>query len=136
MEVRGEMGKGARQRWSLRRNWKSFLAGCFGCALLGATIAIVALNTSDATRLAVVTATSNAELIERLGKPIKTGWFIVGGMEMTADNGKADLENPISGPKGKGTLYALAVKTAGVWGLTSLKFGANGSSNRLDLLQQ
>jgi len=28
------------------------------------------------------------------------------------------------------------VKTAGVWGLTSLKFGANGSSNRLDLLQQ
>jgi len=107
-----------------------------GLALLGGVMALVILHSSGATRLAVKTATSNAALIERLGQPLKTGIFIRGEVEVTPGFGKADLAIPISGPKGKGTVYALAVKTAGIWKLTLLQFGADGDSNRIQLLRQ
>jgi hypothetical protein len=124
-----------RQSW-FRRNWKWILGTLPAVGLLGAIIAVVAFNSSDATKLALATARSNSALIERLGQPIQSGWFIGGSIEVTPGSGKADLAIPISGPKGKGTVYALAVKTAGIWRLTLLQFGADGDSKRLQLLQE
>ena len=108
------------------------LALCF----VGAVIAVVGFNNSDVTRLALATATSNFALVERIGEPIHRGWFVRGSIQLTSGSGSADLAIPVSGPIGKGTLYALAVKTAGVWKLTLLQFGTDGDSNRLQLLQQ
>ena len=108
------------------------LALCF----LGAVIAVIRFNDSDAARLALATATSNSALVELLGDPIQRGWFVRGSIELTPGSGKADLAIPVSGPWGKGTVYAPAVKTAGVWKLTLLQFGTDGDSKRLQLLQQ
>jgi hypothetical protein len=91
-------------------NWKWILGTLLAVGLLGAIIAVIAFNSSDATMLALATAKSNSALIERLGQPIQSGWFIGGSIEVTPGSGKADLAIPISGPKGKGTVYALAVK--------------------------
>lgn len=123
-----------RQSW-FRRNWKSILGTLLGVVFLTAVVTILTFNNADATKLALNTAASNPALIERLGQPIHKGWFIEGVIETTPGFGKADLAIPISGPKGKGTLYAMAVKRAGVWTLTLLQFGTDGDLTRLQLLQ-
>jgi hypothetical protein len=40
---------------------------------------------------------------------------------------------PVSGPKGKRTLYVAALKEAGIWKLTFLQFGADDSAARMQL---
>ena len=66
---------------------------------------------------------------------MRFGWFIAGGIEETRGFGKAELAIPVSGPKGKGTLYVGAVKEAGIWKLTLLQFSANDNIERLQLLK-
>jgi hypothetical protein len=92
------------------------------------------LRTSEATRLAVTTAEANPALAEQLGRPLKTGWLISGNIEVQPGSGHAELAIPIYGPKGSGRLYAEARKQAGLWHLSMLQFGTNGSIERLDLL--
>jgi hypothetical protein len=106
-------GNIARSSW-FGRNWKWVVAVLLGLILL----------------------TSDPALVERLGQPMKAGWFIGGSIEVTPGSGKANLSIPISGPKGKGTVYTLAVKEAGIWRLTFLQFGADGESKRIQLLHE
>ena len=122
-----------RQSW-LQAHWKLVLAASVGLALC-ATIAVFAsLRSSDVVKLAVATAESNSALADRLGRPLDTGWFVTGKLEVTPASGHAELAIPVSGPKGKGTIYVDGRKRAGVWHLDMLQFGAEGSGERLDLL--
>jgi hypothetical protein len=82
----------------------------------------------------MASAGTNPSIIARIGQPIQAGIFISGSIEVTVPAGKADLAIPISGPKGRGTLYVAAVKKAGIWSLTDPEFGVDGDSRRLDLL--
>lgn len=113
-----------------RRNWKRIVA--FAFVLIA--IIQVALNNSEAKKLALASAMSDPELIARLGQPIHSSWWITGGIEITAEFGNAELAIPIWGPRGKGTLYAQAEKAAGIWRLTLLEFGAADDGFRADLL--
>ncbi len=122
-----------RRGW-LRDHWKLALAVWLGLILSGAILAFVLLHNSDATKLAITMAESNPMVVERLGHPIKAGWFVSGSVEFTTDSGHAELTIPLSGPKGSGTLYTEARKRAGLWHLEMLQFGDPGSSERLDLL--
>jgi hypothetical protein len=92
------------------------------------------MRSSDAVKLAIATAKSNPALVERLGQPLKTGWFVAGSIEITPASGHAELAIPVSGPKGRGTIYAEARKRAGLWRLNMLQFGGEESDIRLDLL--
>lgn len=74
--------------------------------------------------------------LARVGQPVEKGWLITGSIQVSPGFGYAELAIPVSGPKGKGTVYALAVKRAGIWNLTFLQFGADGESRRLELLTQ
>jgi len=125
----------SQQRSWLGRNWRWLLSLVVGLALVGSALSVFAFNHADATKLAMATARSNPALVQRLGEPIENGWFIGGSIEVTPGSGRADLAIPISGPRGRGTLYALAVKEAGVWRLTLLKFSLDADATRLDLLQ-
>jgi len=118
----------------LRSHWKVVVAVWLGLALSGAVVAIVLIARSDAVKLAISTAESSPVLAERLGQPMKTGWFVSGSIEVTPASGHAELAIPISGPKGSGTIYAEARKRAGMWQLEMLQFGKDGSTERLDLL--
>ena len=122
-----------RQGW-LQKHWKLVLAAAAGVALC-ATIAVFAsLRSSDVVKLAVATAESNPALADRLGRPLDTGWFVTGKLEVTPASGHAELAIPVSGPKGSGTLYAEGHKRAGIWHLEMLQFGSERSNERLDLL--
>lgn len=124
-----------RPRWGwLRTHWKRALAVWLGIAFSGAIAGIVLTSNSDVARLAVATAQSNPKMAERLGQPLKRGWFVSGSVEVTPASGHAELAIPVSGPKGSGTLYAEARKRAELWHLEMLQFGTDSSTERLDLL--
>lgn len=122
-----------RRSW-LRRHWKLMLAVWIGLALSGAAAAFLMIGNSDAAKLAIAEASANPALAERLGRPLKTGWFVSGSIEVTPTSGHAELAIPISGPKGSGTIYTEARKRAGLWHLEMLQFGNDGSTERMDLM--
>lgn len=74
MEVATER---SRAGW-LRSHWKLVVAVWVGLSLSGAVVAFVLMSNSDAAKLAIATAESNAALSQKLGKPMKTGWFVSG----------------------------------------------------------
>jgi hypothetical protein len=116
--------------WS-RRNWKRIVALVF----VVIAINLVAFNNSEAKKLALASATSHPELIALLGQPIRSSWWITGGIETSAGIWNAELAIPISGPKAKGTLHVQAEKTAGVWRLVLLQFEAADDGPWRDLLR-
>ena len=123
----------ARESW-LQAHWKLVLAASVGLALCATFAVFASLRSSDVVKLAVATAESNPALADRLGRPLDTGWFVTGKLEVTPASGHAELAIPVSGPKGSGTLYAEGRKRAGIWHLEMLQFGSKSSNERLDLL--
>jgi hypothetical protein len=102
-----------RRGW-LRTHWKLVVVVWIGLGLLGGIAAFVGIANSDATKLAISTAKSNVVLGQKLGQPLKTGWFMSGKIESTPGSGHAVLAIPISGPNGSGTIYSESRKRAGV----------------------
>lgn len=91
------------------------------------------VNKSEAKTLALKRAAANPLVIERIGEPVTAGWLTRGDIKVTNDSGTAELSIPVSGPKGKGTIFASAVRSAGKWELTSLEFAEAGQSTRVHL---
>src|ERR1700676_4685873 len=126
-----------RRSW-LGRNWKKLLAAVFVCGLVF-VVGIVALimatmGSSDVATEAFARAQSNTLVAERLGAPISEGWFVGGSINVSPGSGDADLSVPISGPKGKGTVYVKAQKSAGAWAYSLMVATTDGSSEKIDLL--
>lgn len=125
--------------WS--RNWKWFLPmGCLSfVALIVGFVALLvvvvfgAMKSTDVYKEAVSRAKSNAEVAEALGTPLKEGWFLSGKTNVDGSSGEADIAIPISGPKGSGTIYAVAEKSAGQWTYTALQVTVKDSGKRIDL---
>jgi hypothetical protein len=122
-----------RRGW-LRRHWKLVLSVWLGLAFVGGAGALIMMRSSDATKLSIAMAESNPILAQQIGQPQKVGWFISGSIEVQPESGHAELEIPVSGPKGSGTIYSEARKQAGLWHVQLLQFCRDGSADRLDLL--
>lgn len=120
----------------LSKHWKRYLAiaGCFAGVLI--VVVSLTLGDSDVSKMAVAAAQSNLVVKQRLGDPIKRGFFTSGSIEIDSSSGHADLEIPISGPRGKGTIYAVAKKSAGTWKFETLDVSLDEASPRVSLLQQ
>jgi hypothetical protein len=112
--------------WS--RNWKWLVpTGCLSLiALVTLFVVCIALfvfnilKSSDAYKSAVARAKSNQRVVAALGTPIQEGMFVSGKSNVTGPSGEADLAIPISGPKRKATIYAVAAKSAGEWTFSKL----------------
>lgn len=129
--------------WS--RNWKWALpvGGCGGCLFFLLIIAIFfssiflavfgAMKSSDVYKTALSRAKSNPAVIEALGEPVKEGFLTSGSTNVNGASGSADLAIPISGPRGKGTIYVVATKSAGQWSYSRLEVEIDGRRERIDL---
>ena len=95
-----------------------------------------AMKSSDAYKQALATARASPEVVAVLGSPIEDSWYVTGSINVSGPSGNADLAIPIHGPKGKGMVYAVAKKSAGVWQFTTLQVGIEGRPERIDLQQQ
>lgn len=122
----------------LGRNWKWLLAAIFVCGAVFVvgifTLIMGAMRGSDVAREATARAQANALVGQRLGTPISEGWIVGGSINVSPGAGDADLSVPISGPKGKGTVYVRAQKIGGAWAYNLMEAAIEGSGERIDLL--
>ncbi len=79
-------------------------------------------------------AHASLAVVQALGEPIEEGFFVFGSIHVNGPSGEADIAIPISGPKGSGTIYAVATKSAGIWHFELLEVDIKSSEDRIDLL--
>src|SRR6476620_4339409 len=101
-----------------KRNWKWFVPlGCLTVALLflafvGSIVVLVftAMKSTDVYKEALARAKADPAVVQALGSPIKDGFLLSGNTNVNGASGDSNLAIPISGPKGKGTIYVSAHK--------------------------
>ena len=109
-----------------------FLIAIFG--LLTMTIIIASFRSSDVYKQALVKAAESQQVRDLMGEPIRAAWLISGDLHVNGSTGNANLSIPISGPRGKGVIRAVAFKSEGVWRFTYLKVKVEGQDESIDLL--
>jgi len=124
------------------RNWKWFVpVGCV--TMLALFVGVVALllagvfglmKQSDPYQQGLAAAQHNAAVVAALGSPIKAGFFATGTINVDGSSGEADLAIPISGPKGKGTVYVEGTKARGLWTYSAIEADIGHEQPRIDLL--
>ncbi len=125
----------------LGRNWKwAVPLGCLtsvaGVVAFAAGIVVVVfgfIKRSDVFEYAVTKARSSPSVIESLGEPIEPGWYLSGSINVNGPSGNADIAVPLSGSRGKGTLFAVAIKKAGKWEYEVLEVELEAGGERIDL---
>ncbi|GLR04368.1 hypothetical protein GCM10007906_19560 [Vibrio hyugaensis] len=65
----------------------------------------------------MVAISQNSEVIEIVGEPIEAGYFVMGSIQTSGENGEASLQYAISGPKGEADVYVQAYKEMEAWEL-------------------
>lgn len=126
--------------WQKHFKW-ALPAFCLGCLALAAGLAYSIMGTiksSPAYQLALRQAQAAPALAEKIGAPLRPGWYVVGIIKIgtaAADrpDGIASLSFPISGPKGQATVLARAVRQNGEWRLTALGAKLPGTPQALML---
>lgn len=136
------MNQPQKQNW-WNRNWKWFVpVGCLGTLIViagffvGVCLLVFGLaKSSYAYKDALAKAKSHPAVQETLGTPIEEGLFVTGSINTSGPSGRADLAIPISGPRGKGTIYVVASKSAGQWTYSTLVVEIKDTRQRIDLLE-
>jgi hypothetical protein len=123
------------------RNWKWFVpTGCltifalfvlFICSIV--VLVFSAMKSTDIYKDALAKAKAEPAVIEALGSPIKDGFFVSGNTNVNGASGESNLAIPISGPKGKGTIYVKAEKSLGRWKYAELVVEIQKTKERIDL---
>ncbi|MFN7942813.1 MAG: cytochrome c oxidase assembly factor Coa1 family protein [Thermoanaerobaculia bacterium] len=120
---------------------KWVVLGCSGLLLLVVlgiaacfSLVVGAVKQSGAYQEALEKARATPAVIDALGSPIEPGYFVSGSVSVEGGSGEAKLSIPLSGTKGKGTLYAEATKRADRWQFSLLELEVEGRSERIDLL--
>ena len=91
------------------------------------------LKSTEVYKSAVTRAKADPRVTEAIGTPINEGLFISGHSEAVGGSGKSDVSIPISGPKGKATIYAVANKSAGEWKFNKLVVRIEPTAETIDL---
>jgi hypothetical protein len=115
------------------------LIGCGSLLVLGAIFCVVivvvvfgAMKKSDVYQEALKRAQADPAVIAALGTPIEAGLIVTGSVNVDTSGGHATLDFPISGPKGKGAVHAVATKAGEKWEYTELTVTpANGAKINL-----
>ena len=101
-----------------------------------ALIVFSAVKSSDIYKDALARAKTHPAVIEALGSPVTEGFLVSGNTSVNGASGEANLSVPVSGPKGKGTIYVAATKSLGRWNYSGLVLEIKRTHQRIDLLQR
>jgi hypothetical protein len=104
-----------------------------GFALAVFYFVVDVMKESDAYKMALVRAQTNPALVQAIGSPISQTGIVFGNTNANGPTGEANLSIPLSGPKGKATLYVEAKKSADVWLFQTLAVEIENTGERIDL---
>jgi hypothetical protein len=130
-----------RRSWLERRPlWKIplgcltllFLIALFGLAVM--TIITSSFRSSDVYKQALAKAAESQQVRDLVGEPIRAAWLISGDLHVNGNTRDANLSIPISGPRGKGVIRAVAFKSEGAWRFTYLQVKVEAQNESIDLL--
>lgn len=110
------------------RNWKWFIPLLLFVVFVVFTIFIglmtlgvfQVMKSSDIYQMALHEVQTHEDANRVLGEPIEPGWFLSGNINMSDDDGEAQLSIPVHGTKQAGTVQLEAVKKDGKWMFNSL----------------
>src|SRR5438270_6944137 len=107
--------------------WKALAIGCGIIIVLGiaAVLCLVifvfsVIKRTDVYREAYTRAASDPRVIATLGTPIERGWWVIGKVNVDTNGGTANIDFPISGPKGNARVHAAASRETDTWNYSSL----------------
>lgn len=131
-----------RKSW-LNRNWKWFVpSGCltllilFGLFIGGIFYEVTSvIKDSDAFKESMTAVQNNKLVVEKLGSPIETDGMVSGNVTSNNNVRTCDVQVPIKGPKGKGTLFVVGEKR-GKWKYTEMSVYIQNTDEKIDLLQK
>ncbi|MBF4463666.1 cytochrome c oxidase assembly factor Coa1 family protein [Flavobacterium sp. LC2016-12] len=123
------------------RNWKWFVpTGCLGLIVLfGLFIAGIffgvtsMMKDSDAYKESMTIVQHDKSVNDKLGSPIEADGMVSGNISIHNDTGNCDLQIPIKGSKGKGTLFVVAEKR-GKWKYSQMSVYIEATDEEIDLL--
>ena len=119
----------------ISRRFRNLLLGAVFVCALSLTVPHFAATTSDAYKLAIVTANRTPQFAETLGTPVTEAWFSEGKIEF-GNSATAKLLIPVRGRIRSGNLRALAIKNGGSWRLTELTLELSQPDKQIDLLSK
>jgi hypothetical protein len=99
-----------------------------------ALIVFSAVKSTDVYKDALARAKAHPAVIDALGSPITEGFLVSGNTNVNGASGETNLSIPISGPKGKGTVYVAATKSLGRWNYSGLVIEIAATHQHIDLL--
>ena len=82
---------------------------------------------------ALTAAQSNEQVIEAIGAPIETHGMMRGTLNFSNDEGSANIEIPITGPKGDAILFVVGEKTNEVWTYEKIEVVLNSNGETIPL---
>ena len=107
--------------------WKALAIGCGIIIVLGAAAVVAVfvlvfsvIKHSDVYREAYTRAASDPRVVAALGTPIEKGWWVTGKVSLDNNTGTANIDFPISGPKGNARVHAAASRENDAWNYSSL----------------
>ncbi|WP_433829080.1 cytochrome c oxidase assembly factor Coa1 family protein [Flavobacterium anhuiense] len=131
-----------KQSW-LSRNWKWFVpSGCLtllvivGLFIGGIFYEVTSIiKDSEAYKESMVAIQNNKTVTEKLGSPIETDGIVSGTVTSTNDVRTCDVQVPLKGPKGKGTLFVVGEKR-GTWKYSEMSVYIESTKEKIDLLKK
>src|SRR5438876_847577 len=72
----------------------------------------------------------------KLGSQVTEGFLVSGNTNVNGASEEANLSVPLSGVKGKGTIYVAATKSLGRWNYSGLVLEIERTHQRIDFLQR
>jgi hypothetical protein len=92
-----------------------------GIGILGLVFFVFgAIKHSDVYRQALSRASSDPRVVEALGTPIEPGWWVSGSVNANNGEGTANINFPVSGPKGSARIHAAASRDNDAWSYSSI----------------
>ncbi len=110
-------------------------SGCLKWAVIGCGIVIVllaafcavlvifvfgAIKRSDVYKGALRRVQDDPRVVAALGSPVEAGWIVTGNVHVDTNGGNAEINFPVSGPKQKAKVHAVATVENGQWKYTIL----------------
>ncbi|HIP29307.1 MAG TPA: DUF4339 domain-containing protein [Sulfurospirillum arcachonense] len=83
----------------------------------------------------LVLVRSNVEVVELVGEPIESGYFVTGSIQYNGDKGNATLYYNITGSKKEAKVYILAHKNR-EWILDRVIVYSDGGKRQIDLIKE